>query len=107
MLISGRPTSRPTSPPIGSQGLDTSASGWLNPTDMSVDLTVVVVSYKTPDLVRQCLRSVFGRTWRHRYEVIVVDNASGDGSAEMIGAEFPDVRVIANATNVGFARACN
>lgn len=72
-----------------------------------MDLSIVVVSFKTPQLVRQCLTSIFQRNWRHTYEVLIVDNASGDGSAEMIAREFPAAKLTANAENVGFARACN
>jgi len=87
--------------------LDTTGELWLTPPVMPLDLSIVVVSFKTPTLVRQCLRSVYDRAWRHSYEVLVVDNASGDGSAEMIASEFPQATLFANQENVGFARACN
>lgn len=74
---------------------------------MDIDLSIVVVSFKTPVLVEQCFRSIYGRPWRHTFEVIAVDNDSADGSAEMIAREFPQVQLIANTENVGFGRACN
>ncbi len=73
-----------------------------------MDLSVVTVSYNTRELVRGCLASVFstlGSTLR--FEVIVVDNASSDGSVAMIRGSFPEVRVLANSENVGFAAGSN
>ena len=69
-------------------------------------LSVVIVNYNTGSLVRKCLDSV----WPQRppeCEVFVVDNASGDGSAEGLEAAFPGLRVIRNARNDGYARANN
>ena len=74
---------------------------------MAPDLSIVLVSYKTPDLIRQCLSSIYGRTWRHTFEVLVIDNASGDSSTEMIAREFRSAVLTVNDENVGFARACN
>ena len=70
-------------------------------------LTVIVVSYNTRDLTRACLESVYRETALSDFEVIVVDNASEDGSAEMIREEFPQVRLFALEENVGFAAANN
>ena len=71
-----------------------------------VDVSIVVVSYNTAALLRTCLRSIRADVGPSR-EVFVVDNASTDGSAEVVRTEFPDVRLIGNATNVGFTRANN
>ena len=71
------------------------------------DLTVTVVSWNTRDLVRACLRSIKTGAFRARIEVHIVDNASTDGTVEMVQEEFPDVRLFANSQNVGFARANN
>ena len=71
-----------------------------------LDLGIVIVSWNTRELLRDCLKSVLaseGVTCR----VILVDNASSDGSADMVRQEFPDVTVIANAENVGFPAANN
>ncbi len=72
-------------------------------------LSVIVVSWKVPELLRQCLKSLLAQTAlpADDWEVFVVDNFSGDGSVEMVKEEFPQVRVVANADNRGFARANN
>ena len=67
----------------------------------------MVVSYNVRDLLRACLTSWYRQKLAHASEVWVVDNASGDASAEMVAAEFPSVRLIANAENRGFAAANN
>ncbi len=73
-----------------------------------VDLSVVVVSYNTAALLRRCLASVYANPHPHyRFEVLVVDNASGDGSAALVEREFPQARLIANPQNLGFAAASN
>jgi N-acetylglucosaminyl-diphospho-decaprenol L-rhamnosyltransferase len=79
--------------------------------DPSVDLSIVIVNWNVCDLLRQCLNSVLGAGCRELgagcVEVIVVDNASADGSASMVRDEFPDVRLIANAENRGFPAGNN
>lgn len=72
-----------------------------------MDLSIAVISYNTRDLLLACLQSVSERTTGVDYEVIVVDNASRDGSVEAVRTRFPYVTVIANAENDGFAKACN
>jgi N-acetylglucosaminyl-diphospho-decaprenol L-rhamnosyltransferase len=69
--------------------------------------SVLVVSYRTRELTRACLRSVLENVSGIPYEVIVVDNGSGDGSAAMIAEEFPAARLIALEDNVGFAAGVN
>ena len=71
------------------------------------DVSIIVTNYNTRDLLRACFTSMEGRLGRPWLEVIVVDNASVDGSAEMTRAEFPDVRVIVQERNEGFAHANN
>jgi GT2 family glycosyltransferase len=72
-----------------------------------MDLSIVVVNWNTRDLLRACLVSI-ERTVEHlEYEVLVVDNNSTDGSAELVATEFPGTTLIRNAANVGFARANN
>ncbi len=72
-----------------------------------MDLSIAVISYNTRDLLLACLQSVQDRTTGVDYEVIVVDNASHDGSVDAVRTRFPHVTVIANAENSGFAKACN
>ena len=71
----------------------------------SFDLSVIVVSWNVRDLLRVCLASLHASALA--CEVIVVDNASTDGSVPMVEAEFPAVRVLANSENAGFTRANN
>jgi GT2 family glycosyltransferase len=72
-----------------------------------IDLSVSVVNYNTKDLLRDCLKAVFENTLFIQYEVFVVDNASRDGSVEMMRSEFPQVQLITNRENLGFAAANN
>lgn len=72
-----------------------------------MDLSVIIVNFNTRDLLRDCLRSVFEQTPSMDCEVFVVDNASQDASAEMVRAEFPQVKLICLDRNVGFAPANN
>jgi N-acetylglucosaminyl-diphospho-decaprenol L-rhamnosyltransferase len=72
-----------------------------------MDVSISVVSYNTRDLLADCLRSISVATGHLGYEVIVVDNASADGSADMVAAEFSDVQLVRNSENRGFAAANN
>lgn len=65
-------------------------------------VTVIVVSFNTRELLRECLASL-----PQTVEVVVVDNASTDGSADMVAKDFPKVRLIRNERNRGFGRANN
>jgi GT2 family glycosyltransferase len=78
-----------------------------NPGDDEFDVSVVIVSWNTRDILRGCLRSVFEQTQNASFKVVVVDNNSHDGSSDMVRREFPQVTLIANAQNRGFAAACN
>jgi hypothetical protein len=69
-------------------------------------VSILVVSFNTREMTLACLRSVAAET-RAAHEIIVVDNASSDGSAAAIAAAFPDVTLLALAENLGFARANN
>jgi hypothetical protein len=70
-------------------------------------VSVVVVSYQTAGLTVECLRSLRAACRAVPYEIIVVDNASTDGSAEAVAAAVPDARVLRLARNVGFGQAAN
>jgi GT2 family glycosyltransferase len=67
---------------------------------------VIVVNWNAREYLRRCLTSILEET-RARVSIIVVDNASSDGSAEMVRAAFPSVQLIANSENRGFAAANN
>jgi GT2 family glycosyltransferase len=69
-------------------------------------VSILVISYNTKDMTLACLRSVREQT-TIPYELIVVDNASPDGSAAAISEAFPDIRLIASTDNLGFAKGNN
>ncbi|MDQ7780142.1 MAG: glycosyltransferase family 2 protein [Planctomycetota bacterium] len=71
------------------------------------DLSVVIVSYNVRDYLERCLATIFSVPHRHEIEVFVVDNASSDGSSEMVRTKYPRARLIANVANRGFAAANN
>ena len=72
-----------------------------------VDVSILIVSYDTREMTLAAIASVFAETRDVSFEVIVVDNASGDGSAAAIANAYPRVRLIVSPANLGFARANN
>ncbi len=74
---------------------------------MSATLDIVIVSFQGKDLLRRCLASVQEHAAGPETTVTVVDNASGDGTAEMVASEFPEVRLLPQRENLGFSRAQN
>jgi GT2 family glycosyltransferase len=70
-------------------------------------VSVIIVNWKTPELLARCLDSMAKDAAFSSFEVIVVDNASQDGSVEMLRQSYPHVAVHENSDNVGFSRACN
>ena len=72
-----------------------------------IDVSVCIANWNCVELLRQCLRSLFDQPQGAVFEVIVTDNASTDGAAEMVAAEFPQVTLVRNAENRGFAVASN
>lgn len=71
------------------------------------DIAIVIVSWNCREYLKACLRSVATNASHRTVHTIVVDNASLDGTREMIGRDFAGVELLANATNVGFAAANN
>lgn len=71
------------------------------------DLAIVIVNYNVRELLRECLASIFAGRLPGSSAVYVVDNASADGSAEMVQAEFPAVHLIRQEANAGYAAANN
>jgi N-acetylglucosaminyl-diphospho-decaprenol L-rhamnosyltransferase len=74
---------------------------------VSLDLSVVIVNWNVRDLLQRCVESVLSSKRSITTEIIVVDNASVDGSVEMLRAEFPQTVLIANPENRGFPAANN
>lgn len=72
-----------------------------------MDLSIIILNYNTRELTLKALRSVYASRTGYQFEVILIDNASSDSSVEKIREEFPQVRLIENQENVGFAKANN
>ena len=71
------------------------------------DLSIIIVNWNTRDLLLQCLESVYQTVRGMEVEVFVVDNGSADGSEAAVKEGFPEVRLVENRLNLGFARANN
>jgi GT2 family glycosyltransferase len=71
------------------------------------EVSVCIANWNCAGLLRPCLQSLFGQPQGASFEVVIADNGSTDGAAEMVAAEFPQVVLIRNADNRGFARASN
>ncbi|MDI6755878.1 MAG: glycosyltransferase family 2 protein [Thermodesulfobacteriota bacterium] len=72
-----------------------------------MDISIIIVNFNTKNLLKNCLNSIYGTVHNLSYEIIVVDNASSDGSPVMVRAEFPQVYLIENDQNRGFGAANN
>lgn len=72
-----------------------------------VNVSIIIVNYNTKELIANCIQSIFEKTHEVIYEIIVVDNASADGSQQMIAEKFPSVKLIELNKNIGFGRANN
>jgi GT2 family glycosyltransferase len=72
-----------------------------------MDLSIVIVNWNTKELLLRCLQTIQEDTRSLSTEIIVVDNASSDGSVSAVRQQFPSVRIVENETNQGFARANN
>jgi len=70
-------------------------------------VAIVIPNWNGRELLRSCLESIKKNTSYPNYEITVVDDASTDGSVDMVKKEFPDVRLIRNKENLGFPKACN
>lgn len=71
------------------------------------ELSVIVVNWNTRDMTIACLESLYRETRDESFEVLLIDNGSHDGSADAIAERFPEVRLLREATNHGFAKANN
>lgn len=72
-----------------------------------IAMSIVIVSFNTVDLLDRCLRALRASDSCLPVEVIVIDNHSRDASADRVSGEFPEVKLIRNSYNAGFAKACN
>jgi GT2 family glycosyltransferase len=79
---------------------------WLLPA-YTTDVSVIIVNYNAGEMLARTLESLYASSPRHTFEVIVVDNASRDGSVALVHQRFPAVRCVANPTNDGYTRANN
>lgn len=70
-------------------------------------IAIIVVSFNAREDLQRCLRSLHAHPPSRSHEIVVVDNASSDGSVEDVRHDWPAARVVALTTNVGFARGCN
>jgi GT2 family glycosyltransferase len=76
-------------------------------TEPFLDLTIIIASYNTRELLRNCIESVYRHTQGINFEVICVDDNSPDGSATMVAKLFPQVILVRNSENRWYARNCN
>ena len=72
-----------------------------------MDVSIIIVNWNTCDVLRNCLASIYDNTEGFEFELIVIDNMSSDNSVSMIKATFPQVELIENSENRGFAAANN
>ncbi|MBK1643688.1 glycosyl transferase [Thiocapsa imhoffii] len=77
------------------------------PDTASPTVSVIIVSFNTRDLLVECIETLIAQAGPVSYEIIVVDNASRDGSADRVAERFPDVVLIRSELNLGFAAANN
>ena len=67
------------------------------------DLSIVVLNYNTKNITLECINSILGQKWKHEIDLVIIDNASGDGSVKAIKSKHPKLRVIENIKNYGFS----
>ncbi|MFC1711444.1 glycosyltransferase family 2 protein [Patescibacteria group bacterium] len=72
-----------------------------------IKLSIIIPSFNTKELLKACLRSIYKETQGISFEIIVVDNASNDSTVNMLKTSFPEVKLIVNQQNLGFAKANN
>ncbi|MHB0998364.1 MAG: glycosyltransferase family 2 protein [Armatimonadota bacterium] len=72
-----------------------------------IELSIIIVSWNTRDLLQRCLQSIYSTVPPTDFEVIVVDNASSDGSPDMVAESFPEVKLVNSKQNLGFSAGNN
>ena len=74
---------------------------------MAIDISVLIISFNTRDRLRECLEALRAQTGGLCFETVVLDNASRDGSADMVSAEFKEVKLVRSEINLGFGNGNN
>jgi len=72
-----------------------------------IDVSICIVSWNTRDILKNCLRSIYDKTKKVSYEIIIVDNNSHDGTCEMVKEKFPECILIESSDNLGFVKGNN
>ena len=72
----------------------------------NIDVSIIIPHFNGKEILVNCLNSLIKNRFK-KFEIIIVDNGSSDGSQELIKNEFPQVRLIENAKNEGYAGGCN
>ncbi len=72
-----------------------------------IDLSIIIVSFNTKEFVKKCIDAIYKSDFCKRYEIILVDNASSDGTAQYIRKRFPGVILVESDENLGFSKANN
>lgn len=72
-----------------------------------IDISIIIVTWNGKEFLDKCLQSIFDNVSNCRFETIVVDNASIDGAPDLVKEKYPQVRLIRNSENLGFAKANN
>jgi GT2 family glycosyltransferase/glycosyltransferase involved in cell wall biosynthesis len=86
---------------------DVLGSPQIRATQIKPEISIIIPVFNKKELTYNCLQALFGLPSKHQYEVIVVDNASTDGTRELLCDHFPACRIVSNTENLGFAAACN
>ncbi|KKQ25267.1 MAG: WsbD [Candidatus Woesebacteria bacterium GW2011_GWA1_37_8] len=75
---------------------------------MKPEISIVIPSHNTKNILKDCITSIYKtESDKNKFEIVLVDNASSDGTVDMVKSDFPKVKVISNSNNLGFAKAVN
>lgn len=76
-------------------------------TELTMELSIIIVNWNSKDYLQKCIASILSSKIKVRYEIVVIDSGSFDGSGEMLKQCYPQVKFIQNDKNIGFAKANN